>query len=155
MITRNSFPPGEKKGSWECRRKGGECPILVERVSASRCRLIASNKSSKVSASCSNASVQEEEIMAMLLGSDPCTAGKRRNCNSNIVTTFAASKITGQGFSRGTQVRETTRNSTENISQRPPSETRDLRCVSCPMVKTLSWASAGVTVATRWFRISK
>ena len=46
--------------------------------------------------------------MATLLGSEsPCTGGKRRNCNSNIVTKFTASKITGQGFSRGTQVRET------------------------------------------------
>uniref|UniRef100_A0A4W6EVI3 Transient receptor potential cation channel, subfamily C, member 4 associated protein a n=1 Tax=Lates calcarifer TaxID=8187 RepID=A0A4W6EVI3_LATCA len=43
--------------------------------------------------------------MATLLGSDsPCTGGKRRNCNSNIVTRFTASKITGQSFSRGTQL---------------------------------------------------
>uniref|UniRef100_A0A3Q1CML6 Transient receptor potential cation channel, subfamily C, member 4 associated protein a n=1 Tax=Amphiprion ocellaris TaxID=80972 RepID=A0A3Q1CML6_AMPOC len=43
--------------------------------------------------------------MATLLGSEsPCTGGKRRNCSSNIVTKFTASKITGQGFSRGTQL---------------------------------------------------
>ncbi|XP_029358820.1 transient receptor potential cation channel, subfamily C, member 4 associated protein a [Echeneis naucrates] len=43
--------------------------------------------------------------MATLRGFEsPCTGGKRRNCNSNIVTKFTASKITGQGFSRGTQL---------------------------------------------------
>ncbi|KAL7406985.1 hypothetical protein ABVT39_001166 [Epinephelus coioides] len=43
--------------------------------------------------------------MATVLGSEsPCTAGKRRNCHSNIITKFTASKITGQGFSRGTQL---------------------------------------------------
>lgn len=45
--------------------------------------------------------------MATLLGCEsPCTGGKRRDCSSNIVAKFTASKITGQGFSRGTQVRE-------------------------------------------------
>uniref|UniRef100_A0A671W566 Transient receptor potential cation channel, subfamily C, member 4 associated protein a n=1 Tax=Sparus aurata TaxID=8175 RepID=A0A671W566_SPAAU len=43
--------------------------------------------------------------MATLLGCEsPCTGGKRRNCNSNIVTKFTSSKITGRGFSRGTQL---------------------------------------------------
>uniref|UniRef100_A0A7N6BIY3 Transient receptor potential cation channel, subfamily C, member 4 associated protein a n=1 Tax=Anabas testudineus TaxID=64144 RepID=A0A7N6BIY3_ANATE len=43
--------------------------------------------------------------MATLLGSEsPCTGGKRRNCNSNIVTKLTAGKIRGQGFSRGTQL---------------------------------------------------
>ncbi|TKS71029.1 Short transient receptor potential channel 4-associated protein [Collichthys lucidus] len=79
--------------------------VLAVRISASRCRLITSNNSSKLSTSCPNSSVQEEEIMATLLGSEsPCTGGKRRNCTSNIVTKFTASKITGQGFSRGTQL---------------------------------------------------
>lgn len=62
----------------------------------------------KASTSCPNSSVQEEEIMATLLGSESsCTGGKRRVCNGSIVTKFTASKITGQGFSRGTEVRET------------------------------------------------
>uniref|UniRef100_A0A3Q3XD52 Uncharacterized protein n=1 Tax=Mola mola TaxID=94237 RepID=A0A3Q3XD52_MOLML len=43
--------------------------------------------------------------MATLLGCEsPCTGGKRRDCSSNIVAKFTASKITGQGFSRGTQL---------------------------------------------------
>ncbi|TNM88413.1 hypothetical protein fugu_004667 [Takifugu bimaculatus] len=43
--------------------------------------------------------------MATLLGSySPQTGGKPRNCCSNIVTRFTGSKITGQGFSRGTQL---------------------------------------------------
>ncbi|XP_030584535.1 transient receptor potential cation channel, subfamily C, member 4 associated protein a [Archocentrus centrarchus] len=43
--------------------------------------------------------------MATLVGCEsPCTRGKRRNCSSNIVAKFAATKITGQGFSRGTQL---------------------------------------------------
>ncbi|TNN52506.1 Short transient receptor potential channel 4-associated protein [Liparis tanakae] len=43
--------------------------------------------------------------MATLLGSEsPCAAGKRRHCNSSIVAKFTASKITGQGFSRGTEL---------------------------------------------------
>ncbi|XP_038553026.1 short transient receptor potential channel 4-associated protein-like [Micropterus salmoides] len=43
--------------------------------------------------------------MATLLGSgSPCTGGKRRHCTSNIIKKFTASKITGQGFSRGTQL---------------------------------------------------
>ena len=64
----------------------------------------------RASTSCPNTSVQEEVKMATLLGSEsPCTGGKRRHCRSNIITTFTASKITGQGFSQGTQVREATR----------------------------------------------
>ncbi|CAF96861.1 unnamed protein product [Tetraodon nigroviridis] len=44
--------------------------------------------------------------MASRLGPEsPHTAGKRRSCCSNIVTKFTGSKITGQGFGRGTQVR--------------------------------------------------
>ncbi|XP_075997030.1 transient receptor potential cation channel, subfamily C, member 4 associated protein a [Genypterus blacodes] len=43
--------------------------------------------------------------MATLLGSEsPCTGGKRRHCKSNIIAKFSASKVTGQGFSRGTQL---------------------------------------------------
>ncbi|KAI4827586.1 hypothetical protein KUCAC02_030971 [Chaenocephalus aceratus] len=43
--------------------------------------------------------------MATLMGSEsPCTGGKRRHCTGNIVTKFTASKITGQAFSRGTQL---------------------------------------------------
>nr|XP_040060502.1 transient receptor potential cation channel, subfamily C, member 4 associated protein a [Gasterosteus aculeatus aculeatus] len=43
--------------------------------------------------------------MATLLGSESsCTGGKRRVCNGSIVTKFTASKITGQGFSRGTEL---------------------------------------------------
>lgn len=88
--------------------------------SATRCRLITSNNSSKPSTSCPNSSVQEEEIMATLLGSEsPCTGGKRRHCNGNVVTKFTASKITGQGFSRGTQVRETMHVSSVKTSERP------------------------------------
>lgn len=46
--------------------------------------------------------------MATLLGTEShYTGGKRRNGNSSIVTKFTATKITGKGFSRGTQVRET------------------------------------------------
>lgn len=109
-------------------------------VSASRCRLITSNNSSKPSTSCSNSSVQEEEIMATLMGSEsPSTGGKRRNCNSNIVTKFTASKITGQGFSRGTQVRETMHILTVKMSECWSNETRDLRFWSSLKMKTLSW----------------
>lgn len=108
--------------------------------SASRCRLITSNNSSKPTTSCPNSSVQEEEIMATLLGSDsPCTGGKRRNCNSNIVTRFTASKITGQSFSRGTQVRETMHVKAVNTSESWSTETRDLRLESSLKTKTLSW----------------
>ncbi|XP_014909984.1 transient receptor potential cation channel, subfamily C, member 4 associated protein a [Poecilia latipinna] len=43
--------------------------------------------------------------MATLLGSEFSSSGrKRRNCNSNIVTKLTSSKITGKGFSRGTQL---------------------------------------------------
>lgn len=54
------------------------------------------------------ASVQEEEIMATLLGSESQqhTGRKRRNSSGNIVAKFTAVRITGKGFSRGTQVRE-------------------------------------------------
>lgn len=115
----------------------GSCSVSS---SASRCRLITSNNSSKPSTSCPNSSVQEEEIMATLLGSEsPCTGGKRRNCNSNIVTKFTASKITGQGFSRGTQVRETMHVSTVKTSESWSAETRDLRLESSLKMKTLSW----------------
>lgn len=49
-------------------------------------------------------------MMATPLGLDaPCLRGKLRKCSSNIVTKFTASKITGRGFSRGTQVSEATR----------------------------------------------
>lgn len=96
--------------------------------SASRCRLITSNNSSKPSTSCQSVSVQEEEMMATLLGSEPpCTGGKRRNCNSNIITKFTASRITGQGFSRGTQVRETAHVSAVKTFESWSPETGDLR----------------------------
>lgn len=54
------------------------------------------------------ASVQEEEIMATLLGSESQqhTGRKRRSSSGNIVAKFTAVRITGKGFSRGTQVRE-------------------------------------------------
>lgn len=118
-------------------------------VSASRCRLITSNYSSKPSTSCSNSSVQEEEIMATLLASEsPCTGGKRRNCNSNIVTKFTASKITGQGFSRGTQVRETMRFSTVKICEPWSTETRDWRLELCLKMKTLLWPPWAVALQT-------
>uniref|UniRef100_A0A672JJD4 Transient receptor potential cation channel, subfamily C, member 4 associated protein a n=1 Tax=Salarias fasciatus TaxID=181472 RepID=A0A672JJD4_SALFA len=43
--------------------------------------------------------------MATLLGSDsPCTGARRTLCTGNIVTKFTTSKITGKGFSRGTQL---------------------------------------------------
>uniref|UniRef100_A0A8C6LSH5 Transient receptor potential cation channel, subfamily C, member 4 associated protein a n=1 Tax=Nothobranchius furzeri TaxID=105023 RepID=A0A8C6LSH5_NOTFU len=55
--------------------------------------------------SCLNRSVQEEEMMATLVGSDfTCTGSKRRNRNTNIVTRFMSSKVIGTGFSRGTQL---------------------------------------------------
>lgn len=46
--------------------------------------------------------------MATLLGSESQqhTGRKRRNSSGNIVAKFAAVRITGKGFSRGTQVRE-------------------------------------------------
>lgn len=98
-----------------------------------------SNNSSKPFTSCSSSSVQEEEIMATLLGSEsPYTGGKRRNCNNNIVTKFTASKITGQGFSRGTQVRKTMHILTVKMSECWSTETRDLRLQSSPKMKTLS-----------------
>lgn len=60
--------------------------------------------------SCSGDSVQEEEIMATLLGSESQqhTGRKKRNGNGNIVAKFADVRITGKGFNRGTQVRENT-----------------------------------------------
>ncbi|KAM9408097.1 transient receptor potential cation channel, subfamily C, member 4 associated protein a [Pholidichthys leucotaenia] len=43
--------------------------------------------------------------MATLLGSDsPFSRGKRKNCSNNIIAKLTASKLTGQGFSRGTQL---------------------------------------------------
>lgn len=112
--------------------------VLAVRISASRCRLITSNNSSKLCTSCPNSSVQEEEIMATLLGSEsPCTGGKRRNCTSNIVTKFTASKITGQGFSRGTQVRQTMHVSAVETSECWSTETGDLRLESSLKTKTL------------------
>ncbi|MEQ2220425.1 hypothetical protein ILYODFUR_005324 [Ilyodon furcidens] len=43
--------------------------------------------------------------MATLLGSEFSSSGrKRRNCNNNIVTKLTSSKITGKGFSRGTEL---------------------------------------------------
>lgn len=78
--------------------------------------------------------------MATLLGSDsPCTGGKRGHGNSNIVTKLTASKITGRGVSRGTQVRETTHVSTVKTSESWSTETRDSRLESSLKVKTLSW----------------
>lgn len=78
--------------------------------------------------------------MATLLGSEsPCTGGKRRHCNGNIIAKFTASKITGQGFSRGTQVGETTR--VFLILKTPESwstETGDLRREGGRKTKTLS-----------------
>lgn len=77
-------------------------------LTSSRCSLIASNIFITGFHFLLKHSVQEEEIMATLLGTEShYTGGKRRNGNSNIVTKFAATKITGKGFSRGTQVRET------------------------------------------------
>lgn len=77
-------------------------------LTSSRCSLIASNIFIRGFHFLLKHSVQEEEIMATLLGTEShYTGGKRRNGNSNIVTKFAATKITGKGFSRGTQVRET------------------------------------------------
>lgn len=48
--------------------------------------------------------------MATLLGSESQqhTGRKQRNGNGNIVAKFADVRITGKGFSRGTQVRENT-----------------------------------------------
>uniref|UniRef100_A0A8C7YAC8 Transient receptor potential cation channel, subfamily C, member 4 associated protein a n=1 Tax=Oryzias sinensis TaxID=183150 RepID=A0A8C7YAC8_9TELE len=44
-------------------------------------------------------------MMATPVGLDaPCLRGKLRKCSSNIVTKFATSKVTGRGFSRGTQL---------------------------------------------------
>uniref|UniRef100_A0A3B4BG34 Uncharacterized protein n=1 Tax=Periophthalmus magnuspinnatus TaxID=409849 RepID=A0A3B4BG34_9GOBI len=44
--------------------------------------------------------------MATLQGSEsPFTGAKRRRCQGNIVTKFTISKVSGRGFSRGTQVR--------------------------------------------------
>lgn len=110
------------------------------RFSASRCRLITFSKSSKPSTSCPNSALQEEEIMATLLGSDStCTGGKRRNCNGNIVTKLTTTKISGRGYSRGTQVRETTHLWTVKTSESWSTETRDLRLEFSPNMKTLSW----------------
>lgn len=81
--------------------------------------------------------------MATLLGSEsPCTGGKRRHCNSNIVTKFSASKVTGQGFSRGTQVREKVQALSVNHTESWSTETRDLRLESCLKMKTPSWGMA-------------
>lgn len=101
--------------------------------------LIASNISWKASTSCLNGSLQEEEIMATLLGSySPQTGGKPRNCSSNIVTRFTGSKITGQGFSRGTQVRGRSRGSVVRVSQCWSGEAGDSRLEPCRKLKTLS-----------------
>lgn len=77
-------------------------------LTGSRCSLIASNIFIRGFHFLLKHSVQEEEIMATLLGTEShYTGGKRRNGKSNIVIKFTATKITGKGFSRGTQVRET------------------------------------------------
>lgn len=117
------------------------CAVIKEttaqRAPASRCRFYPVHWATT---SCTNSSVQEEEIMATLLGSEsPCTGGKRRNCNSNIVTKLTAGKIRGQGFSRGTQVRQTAHVWPVKTSESWSSETRDLRLECSLNMKTLSW----------------
>lgn len=77
--------------------------------------------------------------MATLLGTDsPHSGGKRRNCCGNIVAKFAGSKITGQGFSRGTQVRGTSRQGLVfGVRALVVKETGDLRSESCLKRQTL------------------
>jgi len=49
--------------------------------------------------------VQEDEVMATLLGPEsPWMGGKKRTRNRNILTRIRQSQITGRGVSRGTQV---------------------------------------------------
>lgn len=49
--------------------------------------------------------VQEDEVMATLMGPEsPWMGGKKRTRNRNIITRIRQSQIAGRGFSRGTQV---------------------------------------------------
>lgn len=49
--------------------------------------------------------VQEDEVMATLLGPEsPWMGGKKRTRNRNILTRIRQSQVVGRGFSRGTQV---------------------------------------------------
>lgn len=84
--------------------------------------------------------VQEEEIMATFVKSEfTCTGRKRRNSNSNIVTKLMTSKITGKGFSRGTQVGEITPVLTAKTPESWTTATRDLRLESSLKTKTVCW----------------
>lgn len=86
--------------------------------------------------------------MATLLGCEsPCTRGKRRNYSSNIITKFTATKITGQGFSRGTQVGETTFVLTVKPLESWSTETRDLRLESSLKGRRCPRDLAGAVVA--------
>lgn len=86
--------------------------------------------------------------MATLLGCEsPCTRGKRRNYSSNIITKFTATKITGQGFSRGTQVGETTFVLIVKPLESWSTETRDLRLESSLKGRRCPRDLAGAVVA--------
>lgn len=74
-------------------------------MSTCRCRWSASNVWRRAFYFLHSSAIQEEDIMATLAGSEShSTGGIHRNYPSNIITKLTTSKITGQGFSRGTQV---------------------------------------------------